>query len=56
MELDKKNKLEIMNNQIGRKGRELWFPIYAPHIDIKTGRSILMEMYLKYPKMRIYEK
>jgi len=40
---------------IGKKGKELWYPQYAPHINIETGRSFLIDIYLKYPKLRIYK-
>ena len=39
---------------IGKKGKELWYPTYAPHIDIKTGKSILDEIYMKHPNLRHY--
>lgn len=39
---------------IGKKGKELWYPTYAPHIDMKTGKSILTEIYTKYPNLRHY--
>jgi len=42
------------NGLVGGKGKELWYPIYAPHIDIKTGKSILDEIYIKYPNLRHY--
>jgi hypothetical protein len=29
------------NRKIGRKPKEKWYPTYAPHRDIKTGKSIL---------------
>jgi hypothetical protein len=39
---------------LGKKGKELWYPTYAPHIDIKTGKSILDEIYMKHPNLRHY--
>ncbi len=39
---------------IGKKGKELWYPTYAPHIDMKTGKSILDEIYTKHPNLRHY--
>ena len=39
---------------IGEKGKELWYPTYAPHIDMETGKSILDEIYIKYPNLRRY--
>ena len=39
---------------IGKKGKELWYPTYAPHIDMKTGKSILTEIYTKHPNLRHY--
>jgi hypothetical protein len=39
---------------IGKKGKELWYPTYAPHIDMKTGKSILDEIYMKHPNLRHY--
>ncbi|HHX69481.1 MAG TPA: hypothetical protein GX708_15725 [Gallicola sp.] len=39
---------------IGKKGKELWYPTYAPHIDMKTGKSILTEIYIKHPNLRHY--
>jgi len=39
---------------IGKKGRELWYPTYAPHIILGTGKSILDEIYLKHPDLRRY--
>jgi len=42
------------NNLVGVKGKELWYPKFAPHIDTETGRSILDDFYaskeLWYPK------
>ena len=39
---------------IGKKGKEPWYPKYAPHINIKTGKSILdecdMQRHIKYTK------
>jgi hypothetical protein len=32
---------------IGKKSKELWYPTYAPHIDMKTSKSILDEIYIK---------
>jgi FMN phosphatase YigB (HAD superfamily) len=39
---------------IGNKGKELWYPTYAPHVDLETGKSILDEIYAKYPEKRRY--
>lgn len=39
---------------LGIKGRELWYPKYAPHIDFRTGKSSLAEVYHKYPERRLY--
>jgi hypothetical protein len=39
---------------LGKKGKELWYPTYAPHIDMKTGKSILDEIYMKHPNLRHY--
>lgn len=39
---------------IGKKGKELWYPTYAPHINMETGKSILTEIYLKHPNLRYY--
>ncbi len=39
---------------IGKKGKELYYPTYAPHIDMKTGKSILTEIYIKHPNLRHY--
>lgn len=39
---------------VGKKGKELWYPTYAPHIDMKTGKSILTEIYIKHPNLRHY--
>ena len=40
---------------IGKKGKELWYPAYAPHIILGTNVSILDIIYLRYPKLRIYD-
>ena len=37
---------------VGKKGKELWYPTYAPHIDMKTGKSILSEIYIRHPNLR----
>jgi hypothetical protein len=39
---------------IGKKGKELWYPTYAPHIILGTNKSILDEIYLKQPNLRHY--
>ena len=39
---------------IGKKGKELWYPTYAPHILLGTNKSILTEIYLKHPDLRHY--
>jgi hypothetical protein len=39
---------------IGKKGKELWYPTYAPHILLGTDKSILAEIYLKHPDLRHY--
>jgi hypothetical protein len=39
---------------IGNKGKELWYPTYAPHILLGTNKSILTEIYLKHPDLRHY--
>jgi len=39
---------------IGKKGKELWYPTYAPHIILGTNKSILDEIYLKHPNLRHY--
>ncbi len=36
------------------KGKELWYPTYAPHIILGTNKSILDEIYLKHPNLRHY--
>lgn len=51
MKKEKKNTEIIL---VGKKGKELWYPIYAPHIDMKTGKSILDEIYEKHPNLRRY--
>ncbi len=33
---------------VGKKGKELQYPTYAPHIILDTNKSILDEIYLKY--------
>ncbi len=39
---------------VGKKGKELWYPTYAPHIILGTNKSILNEIYLKHPDLRHY--
>ncbi len=39
---------------VGKKGRELWYPTYAPHIILGTNKSILDEIYLKHPDLKHY--
>ena len=39
---------------IGKKGNELWYPTYAPHIILGTNKSILDEIYMKHPDLRHY--
>ncbi len=39
---------------VGRKGKELWYPTYAPHIILGTNKSILDEIYLKHSDLRHY--
>jgi hypothetical protein len=39
---------------VGKKGKELWYPTYAPHIILGTNKSILDEIYLKHPDLRHY--
>lgn len=39
---------------IGKKGKELWYPTYAPHITLGTNKSILGEIYMKHPDLRHY--
>ena len=39
---------------VGKKSKELWYPTYAPHIDMKTGKSILDEIYMNHPNLRHY--
>jgi len=39
---------------IGKKGKELWYPTYAPHIILGTNKSILDEIYMKHPNLRHY--
>lgn len=39
---------------IGKKGKELWYPTYAPHIILGTNKSILDEIYMKQPDLRHY--
>lgn len=36
---------------IGKKGNELWYPKYAPHIIFGTNKSILNEIYIKHLKL-----
>ena len=53
--MKEKRDMEEVNKNIdliGKKGKELWYPTYAPHIDIKTGKSILAEIYIKHPNLR----
>jgi hypothetical protein len=50
---DKKKKTDVF--LIGKKGKELWYPTYAPHIILGTNKSYLTEIYLKYPNLRIYK-
>jgi hypothetical protein len=38
----------------GKKGKELWYPTYAPHIILGTNKSILDEIYLKHPDLIHY--
>jgi hypothetical protein len=62
--LDKSNeKLHISNvigsvdfkiDLVGKKGKELWYPTYAPHIILGTNKSILDEIYLNHPDLRLY--
>jgi hypothetical protein len=40
---------------IGKKGKELWYPLYAPHLILGTNKSFLDEIYLKHPNLRIYK-
>ena len=39
---------------VGKKGKELWYPTYSPHIILGTNKSILNEIYLKHPDLRHY--
>jgi hypothetical protein len=39
---------------VGKKGKELWYPTYAPHIILGTNKSILDEIYLKHPDLIHY--
>ena len=39
---------------IGKKGKELWYPTYAPHLILGTNKSILDEIYIKHPDLRHY--
>ncbi len=39
---------------LGKKGKELWYPTYAPHIILGTNKSILDEIYIKHPNLRRY--
>jgi hypothetical protein len=39
---------------VGKKGKELWYPAYAPHIILGTNKSILDEIYLKHPDLIHY--
>lgn len=39
---------------VGKKGKEFWYPTYAPHIDMETGKSILTQIYLKHPNLGHY--
>jgi hypothetical protein len=39
---------------VGKKGKELWYPTYAPHIILGTNKSILDKIYLKHPDLRHY--
>ena len=39
---------------IGKKGKELWYPTYAPHIVLGTNKSILDGIYMKHPDLRHY--
>jgi len=39
---------------IGKKGKELWYPTYAPHIILGTNKSILDEIHIKHPDLRHY--
>jgi hypothetical protein len=39
---------------IGKKGKELWYPTFAPHIILGTNKSILDEIYMKHPDLRHY--
>lgn len=32
---------------LGKKGKELWCPKYAPHIILGTNKSVLDEIYIK---------
>lgn len=41
---------------IGNKGKELWYPAFAPHIILGTNKSILDEIYLKHPDLRYYSR
>ena len=39
---------------VGKKGKELWYPTYTPHIILGTNKSILDEIYLKHPDLIHY--
>lgn len=40
---------------VGKKGKELWYPTYAPHILLGTDKSILIGIYIKHPNLRHYQ-
>jgi hypothetical protein len=54
---DKKLHISDVDSKIdlvGKKGKELWYPTYAPHIILSTNKSILDEIYLKHPDLKHY--
>lgn len=50
MEISQNNEKQLL----GTKGKQLWYPTFAPHIKLGTNQSVLDEIYLKYPDSRIY--
>lgn len=55
MEIKHTQQIDFSNPKlIGTKGKELWYPTYAPHVNLQTGKSILDEIYIKHPNLRHY--
>jgi len=51
----KKNAFTTLKKEIERKGKELWYQTYAPHIILGTNKSLLNEIYAKSPHLKIYK-